>query len=411
MKNNYRKLSLLIFATLLLASCGSGNKPASSSTSPEDSSSMSSTTGEDSSEGSEGSEGGEIVFPIEDEGEEEQEEEHDVSYSIHTDVQLEYLNSKNYSILPTNIFGQAENSKPKPIVIEALADGNDLSTASDFQLKLSKNSDMSNAVSYVSATKEFSLVNLEIATTYYYTYSYKTTSGDYESSVKEFYIKGEAPRILDVDGVTNFRDVGGFRIGKSQTRTKQGLVYRCARLHTNDQQDITEKGKQTVKDLKIKTEIDLRVEGNTKYESAVEGVNFVHCPMNYENSLYYDEDNIKSIKKVFDTLAVPTNYPVMFHCAIGTDRTGFISYILNTLAGVNGIGLYHDYMFSNFANINGARTANTIDNYIDIFTYQYGGTTLSIGAANYLDSIGVSQENIIKVKQYLTGEVDPLKEA
>ena len=98
----------------------------------------------------------------------------------------------------------------------------------------------------------------------------------------------------------------------------------------------------------------------------------------------------------------------MFHCAIGTDRTGFISYILNTLAGVNGIGLYHDYMFSNFANINGARTANTIDNYIDTFTYQYGGTTLSIGAANYLDSIGVSQENIIKIKQYLTGEVDPL---
>ena len=118
MKNNYRKLSLLIFATLLLASCGSSNKPTSSSTSQEDSSSMSSTTGEDSSEGSEGSEGGEIVFPIEDEGEEEQEEEHDVSYSIHTDVQLEYLNSKNYSILPTNIIGKAEKIRRRKYIFK-----------------------------------------------------------------------------------------------------------------------------------------------------------------------------------------------------------------------------------------------------------------------------------------------------
>ena len=139
MKNNYRKFSILIFATFLLASCFNSNKPTSSSTSQEDSSSTPSSTEGDPSEESEGSGGGEIVFPIEDGGEEEQEEEHDVSYSIHTDVQLEYLNSKNYSILPTNIFGKAENSKPKPIVIEALSDGNDLSTASDFQLKLSKN--------------------------------------------------------------------------------------------------------------------------------------------------------------------------------------------------------------------------------------------------------------------------------
>ena len=51
-------------------------------------------------------------------------------------------------------------------------------------------------------------------------------------------------------------------------------------------------------DSDIKTEIDLRIESNTKYESAVEGVNFVHCPLNFENSIFYDEDNIKSIKKV-----------------------------------------------------------------------------------------------------------------
>ena len=409
MKNNGRKLSLLIFATLLLASCGEGKSTTSSNISSEDSSLVPSTSTEDSSKSDEGSGGGEIVFPIENDEEEEPEEVHDNSYSIHTDIQLEYLNDKSYGKLPSGILGIAENSKPKPIVIEALGDGNDLSSATDFQLKLSKNSDMSDAVIYESVTKDFSLVNLEIATTYYYQYSYKIASGDYESDIKEFYVKGEAPRLIDVDGVTNFRDVGGYRIGKSQRRTKQGLVYRSACLHNGDHQEITEKGKQTVKNLKIKTEIDLRIESAEIPESVVEGVSFVYCPLNFGNSLYHDEVNTASIKKVFDTLAEPSNYPVMFHCAIGTDRTGFISFILNALSGVDGIGLYHDYMFSNFANINGVRNADTIDNYINTFTYQYGGTTLAIGAANYLDSIGVSQENVAKIKSYLLGEVDPLK--
>ena len=65
-------------------------------------------------------------------------------------------------------------------------------------------------------------------------------------------------------------------------------------------------------------------------------------------------------------------------------------------------------MFSNYANINAPRQATVIDEYINILTYRYGGVTLQKGAENYLDSIGISQENIIKIKQYLSGEVDPL---
>lgn len=402
----FHALSLLLFASLLLTSCNKSDTPTSSSSDEEESSSISSSTCEE-----EESEGGDIVFPIEEDEEEEEEVLHDVNYSIHTDIQLEYLNSKNYTALPDTITGQAENSKPKPIVIEALADGNDLSNASNFKLKLSVNSDMSSPTSYVSETKYFSLINLKIATNYYYTYSYTTPSGDYESDVKEFYVKGEAPRVLDVGGVTNFRDFGGYRIGKSQKRTKQGLVYRSACWHAYHIDDITEEGKQAVKDLGIKTEIDLRqdINGRTQEECVVDGIKYLNYQMDHSKDYFDYEENVVQIKNVINEFANPTNYPISFHCSIGTDRTGFISFILNALLGVKGAEIYHDYMFSNYANINAPREATVIDEYINILTYRYGGATLQKGAANYLDSIGVSQENIIKIKQYLTGEVDPLK--
>lgn len=52
--------------------------------------------------------------------------------------------------------------------------------------------------------------------------------------------------------------------------------------------------------------------------------------------------------------------PLIFHCNIGTDRTGMIAYLINALLGVPEESLYRDYLYSNFGNIGGTRKLKNV---------------------------------------------------
>ena len=106
----------------------------------------------------------------------------------------------------------------------------------------------------------------------------------------------------------------------------------------------------------IRTEIDLRRdhESESGYppegitESTLgEGVRYLHCPIllgpeNYLNS-------VESLRRIFSTLADPQNYPVAYHCRVGADRTGFVSYLILALLGVDREDVLRDYLFTNFS--------------------------------------------------------------
>ena len=80
------------------------------------------------------------------------------------------------------------------------------------------------------------------------------------TKVKEFVIDTLAPRSLDIEGLTNARDLGGYKTINGNY-TKQGLIYRTSRLNENETTDnlITEQGILEMKNnLKIKSELDLR---------------------------------------------------------------------------------------------------------------------------------------------------------
>ena len=83
--------------------------------------------------------------------------------------------------------------------------------------------------------------------------------------------------------------------------------------------------------------------------------------------------------------------------------------MLNALAGVQEECLYQDYLMSNYGNIGSGRDRGAIDYYITTLrgTYQ-GGSDLSLGARNYLSSIGVSDNTIDTIKGILLGEINPL---
>ena len=346
-------------------------------------------------------------------GKADQPEEGGADYrSIHTELQLEYLKGEDYKVVPAGVNGSNEYSKPVPLTI-AIPESPlyQLSEVRNATLRISEDENVSTYKEVSAVDNVFEIKNVKINTLYYYYYFFETSTKTFYSDIREVFIKNEAPRMLDIGGVTNARDVGGWKI-KGGQYTEQGLMFRMARLHYNSTMDITREGIASFQELGIKTEIDLRYaeDGNTVYESPVPGVTYYNCPINYNNSFFDDADNRVAIKDAFELMANKQNYPLMFHCSIGTDRTGFISFILNALAGVQEECLYQDYLMSNFAKIGGSRSSSQITYYINTLRSTYhGGNDLSLGAQNYMTGLGLDETSVNTIKGILLGEINPLE--
>lgn len=327
-------------------------------------------------------------------------------YDIHTEEQYAYLTGNSLDV-GGHITGLEEKSKPVPVVITGSRDNRyQTKDVNKYILKLSKSQEMEQCVEYTNTIDKFTLSNLNIATRYFYTITAVTNSESFTSAVKSFSVKGQAPRNLDIDGVTNCRDLGGWLIEGTERRTAQNLFFRTAKLHDDVVVNITEKGKEEIKRLGIKTEIDLRDPTSSYLKtlvSPVEGVNYYNCGMDGEKSYINNDLNREGIKKTFLVLSDVNNYPLLFHCAIGTDRTGFIAFLINCLAGVSLDDMCRDYVFSSFASINGIRNSNTIKEYARILNADYSANNnYSIGATNLLKSLGLTTGQINVVKEMIT---------
>lgn len=347
----------------------------------------------------------------------EQPKEDEVTFSftvdaskLHTNLQLAYL-TDSYSNISKYATGMQELSKPQPIRFKWQSS----QSATNCELTISENEDLRNGKTISVKTKEIKISNLKVHTKYYYQMTAIVGGKTVVSEVGNFSTGSFLPRLIDCDGVTNMRDLGGYNLEEGVV--KQGLVYRSGRLNasytTTYREDITQKGKETMKELGIKSEIDLRTSANNDNElgglqNASVGplgaeVNYYQAPMNYHNGTNHKE-NYASIRKVFSYMADEENYPMIIHCNIGTDRTGFISYMLNGLLGVSQEDLFRDYLFSNFGYIEGSRSLSKISGYVNEID-ECEGEVLSERVENYLtDKIGVPQADIDAIRNILIEE-------
>ena len=192
--------------------------------------------------------------------------------------------------------------------------------------------------------------------------------------------------------------------------TNQGLLIRSSKLTDDDTGEIliTEKGIETLKALGIKTELDLRStteddEGNIEQglitSSVVSGVNYISLPMKSGGN--YLQLNRGMLKDLFKILANEDNYPILFHCSIGTDRTGVVSFLVNAICGVSKEDIYKDYLFSNFGVIYSVRTPSIINDYISKVTSS-SRLSLKENTINYLIDQGVDRGDIEKVIEIMT---------
>ena len=110
-----------------------------------------------------------------------------------------------------------------------------------------------------------------------------------------------------------------------------------------------------------------------------------------------------------DILADESNYPVFYHCRIGTDRTGITGFMINGLLGVPFNECVQDYGFSNFAPINNQRYPHKTpdENGDDIAKYldeilALPGETFQQQVYLALRMIGVPADKLDKIIDFMT---------
>lgn len=308
---------------------------------------------------------------------------------LHTPEQQAYLDD---SYLFPRGKGTEELSRPQGVTLHWVSR---ISTP-EYTVRISENADMSEAAVYGTPRNSLDLNNLKAATTYYWTVS----ADDHTSAVGSFSTADCLPRNISCDGITNMRDLGGWKTADGG-RVRQGLIYRSGQWAKPNAITpmITEKGIAVMQELGIVTELDLRNEASGTDPCPVEGVKVIHIPMVASNNFY--GTNREQIPKIFEVLADEANYPLVFHCAIGTDRTGYIAFLINALLGVEEQSLYRDYLFSNYGNIGSSRAIGGVK--LDYMTriLEYGNGTPSENCEKFLLDIGVQQAHIDAVRAIL----------
>ena len=297
-------------------------------------------------------------------------------FSVHTELQDAYLNDtyENYSKYAN---GREELSMANVMNV-SLSGGEHTLTLSE----LDRNEKVIASKTYVTSESSFSLDNFKINTLY----RLSDKVNDTLVSEKTFQTKGII-RNLNVDGITNCRDLGGY-VTNSGKIVKQDMLFRTSKYNKDQSSEsiISEKGSKILtEELGIKTEIDLRlVEESGITASLLPGVTLKSFPMKSSGNIL--RLNTAVIKEVISFLADPSIYPASFHCSIGTDRTGCIAFLVNGLLGVKEDELFRDYLFSNFGDIGSPRTPSAIKTYIQTI----GGNKeddLSTRIYNYLLNI------------------------
>ena len=221
------------------------------------------------------------------------------------------------------------------------------------------------------------------------------------------------PRTMWIEGVSNTRDIGG-NVGFNGKKIKQGLIYRGMRL-----EDATSTGEAEIKNqLGIKTEIDLRNVGEG-VSNFLNLTNYYSCPSPYvigniDNTCidYFGSDSlVPTFGNAIKALANKNNYPVYFHCAVGRDRTGWLSLCLNLLCGVSEEVALKEFCLSLFS-VSGAYYKGTTafyDRVLSIYNYLngYDGVNMSEKVENYLVSkAGVTSQECEAVRKILLGDID-----
>ena len=333
---------------------------------------------------------------------------------IHTERQATYLAyDGDYKTIPEADYpdGQKHLSDPNPVNLVWEYTAPSGKTISRYDIVWGKEADLSDGYTIKgTANPSLDVYNSYLGDNYFRIVANYTDGTNDGSKIQKYTVEDVYPRNLRIEGMTNCRDMGGGRELASGGRIKQGLIYRTSATNNwaygrGDVSDrLTDAGKEELLvRLGCKTEINVNNSGSN--EVGVQ--NFVDAYMYYDAGKHHMYRNTEPLKEAFHALANPDNYPVFYHCRIGTDRTGFMAIMLSALLGVSENDIYQDYLFSNFGNIQEKRYIGEKAGRDNILKYMddlktYPGELLQNKCYNFLLSIGIPAEELDSIIDILT---------
>jgi protein-tyrosine phosphatase len=165
-------------------------------------------------------------------------------------------------------------------------------------------------------------------------------------------------RLVPFTGVLNFRDLGGYETEDGR-HTRWGRLFRSDAMH-----DLTEDDLEAFRGLGVACVVDLRsvseVERTGRGLLGNEPLHFVNSPV--LTSLQTDESRVDidegymarryleyldmgapAIVRVFEEMTNAENYPLVFNCFLGKDRTGVVAALVLSCLGVKRSSIVEDY--------------------------------------------------------------------
>ncbi len=294
---------------------------------------------------------------------------------------------------------------------------------------------------------------------------WKWTVSDGESEVSSrFRTEDLAPRILTWPGVSNVRDIGG-RKGLDGRRIRQGLVFRSGGLNNNAKVDyysydeilemhadgtlakagagdsrplgpeyeaklssgkgidrnflrlikappsapgspkLTDESRAYILDnFGIKVDLDFRGDwecfGMTGSPLG-DDVAWRHYPMRSGYGGFVRPMGRASMAEAFSLLLDKKNYPLVFHCIGGTDRTGTFAYLLCGLLGVSEEELILDYDTSFIGGQGPDKRHRGWQESLTKAARDLPGDTLAEKLKGYFVSLGFSEAEVEGVREFL----------
>ncbi len=329
---------------------------------------------------------------------------------IHSELQYQYLcdewgSIKTY-VPKTNASGQNPGnlSSPRGLIFDL----EELDDAETYYIEISKNANMEGSKIYTSTEKSYAYKSAEIGTYYYYR---AATSSEAlaEAQIKTKASALIAPRNIEVGGVVNFRDIGGWKTSLVEGGyIKQGLYYRCGEFNKTsaaNAKNITAEGKELIKELGIKVDIDMRDSGtvdrlNGKSPASSDDweleVYKGSIPSGTESTRFSGFADV--YKGIFEKIAEADTKPIALHCANGADRTGIVCFFLLALLGASEEDCGRDYSFTRFAGERDVDHTVEFDGWMNA-TKALEGDSLAEKMKNHLMSKGIEEETLEHIRE------------
>ena len=263
----------------------------------------------------------------------------------------------------------------------------------EVRITVSENHDYSDAYIFHPDYKwdsSFVICNLFPNCVYYYKVEEFLNNGTKtEMTSGEFRTTGQV-RMIQVPNCKNIRDLGGWP-------TQYGVPVKYGRLYRSGSLDrINSDGRKIfVDDLNVLAELDLRHEvdhntsflGKDKYYLRIPHEAYMKG-LTQQNSVYATD-----LMWIIDRMK--ENKSVDFHCAIGCDRCGTLSFLIEGLLGLNELDLCRDYELSTFSlSEKNKRVRIHVKNLIDHIRTYGPEDNLAQCFYNYWLSIGMGGEDL-----------------